>query len=267
MHAVVQKKLEAAQASLAEIQDGARKLPLSLKEIKGDEIELYTEGDEAPSQEEFDNRMLNFLGRRSVSRYGCYACHDINGYGQARSIGTALQDWGRKDTSRLAPEHIHEYLHHHGQRDGSSTQKFVKSALERASSDSFDSEEEREEALRTAFFYDSLIHHGRPGFIFQKLRQPRSYDFKKIDTKRYNERLVMPMFPLTDDEIEAISTFVLGLVAEPPAAKYVYTPDQRTKDRNQGEILLKKYNCTGLPRHRHAGNRIRTGHGKSACGV
>lgn len=245
VHAVIQKKLEAAQASLAEIQNGARKLPLSLKEIKGDEIELYTEGDEAPSQEEFDNRMLNFLGRRSVSRYGCYACHDINGYGQARSIGTALQDWGRKDTSRLAPEHIHEYLHHHGQRDGSSTQQFVESALARASSDSFDSEEEREDALRTAFFYDSLIHHGRPGFIFQKLRQPRSYDFKKIDTKRYNERLVMPMFPLTDDEIEAISTFVLGLVAEPPAAKYVYTPDQRTQDRNQGEILLKKYNCTG----------------------
>ena len=78
VHAVIQKKLEAAQASLAEIQNGARKLPLSLKEIKGDEIELYTEGDEAPSQEEFDNRMLNFLGRRSVSRYGCYACHDIN---------------------------------------------------------------------------------------------------------------------------------------------------------------------------------------------
>ena len=242
---VVEKKLKAAQATLAEIKSGARKLPLSRKEIKGDEIELFADGEEAPTQEEFDNRMLNFLGRRSVSRYGCYACHDINGYGKARSIGTALQDWGRKDTSRLAPEHIHEYLHHHGRRDGSSTQQFVQDALDRASSGSFDSEEEREDALRTAFFYESLIHHGRPGFIFQKLRQPRSYDFKKIDTKRYNERLVMPMFPLEDDEIEAIATFVLGLVAEPQAAKYIYTPDQRTRDRNQGEILLKKYNCTG----------------------
>ncbi|MDG2168349.1 MAG: Gfo/Idh/MocA family oxidoreductase, partial [Opitutales bacterium] len=50
---------------------------------------------------------------------------------------------------------------------------------------------------------------------------------------------------LADDEIEAIATFVLGLVAEPPAARYVYSPDQRTKDRNAGEVLLKKYNCVG----------------------
>lgn len=244
-YAVLQDRLASAKAALSDIVNGARKLPLSSDEIKGDEIELFSEGNEAPTQEEWDGMVMNFLGRRSVSRYGCYACHDINGFGTARTIGTALQDWGRKDPSRLAPEHIHEYLHHHGRRDGSSLQDYVSTSLKKAESDSFDSEEEKDRALRTAFFYDSLIHHGRPGFIFQKLRQPRSYDYKKIDTKRYNERLVMPMFPLEDDEIEAISTFVLGLVAEPPAARYVYTPDQRTQDRNQGEILLEKFNCTG----------------------
>jgi cytochrome c551/c552 len=242
---LLRRRRDDAQAKLDAILNGARKLPLTREQIKGDEIELYSEGDAVPTSEQWDEMMLAFLGRRSVSRYACYACHDINGFGEARPIGTSLQDWGRKDPSRLAPEHIHEYLHHHGRRDGSSTQKYIEDALDKANSDSFASEEEREAAMRTSFFYDSLIHHGRPGFIFQKLRQPRSYDYKKVDTKRYTERLVMPMFPLEDDEIEAISTFVLGLVAEPPAARYVYSPDQRTKDRNQGEILLKKYNCVG----------------------
>ncbi|MFP6762778.1 MAG: c-type cytochrome, partial [Planctomycetaceae bacterium] len=238
-------QIKDAQANLDAIQNGRGKLPLTRDQVKGDEIELYTDGDAVPTEEKFREKMLNFLGRRSVARYGCYGCHDINGFGSARSIGTALQDWGRKDPSRLAPEHIHEYLHHHGRRDGSSQQQYVEKSLARATDDSFDTEAERDSALRTAFFYDSLIHHGRPGFIFQKLRQPRSYDYKKTDTKGYTERLVMPMFPLQDDEIEAISTFVLGLVAEPPAPKYIYSPDQRTKDRNHGEILLQKYNCGG----------------------
>lgn len=220
-----------------------RVFPLAKEDIKGDEIELVYEGEGAPDENQFRTMMMNYLGRRSVSRYGCYGCHDINGFGTARPIGTALQDWGRKDPSRLALEHVAEFLHHHGEKDGSSTTAFVAEALRDEEADAFDSEEEREEALRTSFFYDSLMHHGRPGFIFQKLRHPRSYDFEKTQSKTYVERLVMPKFPLTDENIESIATFVLGLVAEPPASQYVYTPDRRSEDRNQGEILLRKYNC------------------------
>lgn len=220
-----------------------RVFPIAKEDIKGDEIELVYEGEGVPDENQFRTMMMNYLGRRSVSRYGCYACHDINGFGTARPIGTALQDWGRKDPSRLALEHVAEFLHHHGEKDGSSTAEFVGSALKKAEAGAFDSEEEKAEGLRTSFFYESLMHHGRPGFIFQKLRHPRSYDYEKTQSKTYIERLVMPKFPLTDDNIEAIATFVLGLVAEPPAEQYVYTPDRRTEDRNQGEILLRKYNC------------------------
>jgi len=220
-----------------------RLFPLSREDIKGDEIELVYEGEGAPDANQFQTMMMNYLGRRSVSRYGCYGCHDINGFGTSRPIGTALQDWGRKDPSRLALEHVAEFLHHHGEKDGSSTAAFVEDALRDENADAFDSEEKREEALRTSFFYDSLMHHGRPGFIFQKLRHPRSYDFEKTQSKTYVERLVMPKFPLTDENIESIATFVLGLVAEPPASQYVYTPDRRSEDRDQGEILLRKYNC------------------------
>lgn len=199
-----------------------------------------------------DNMKLNYVGRRTISRYGCYACHTIPGFGESRPIGTTLQDWGRKDTSKLATEHIAEYLHHHGEGadNHGSTQERAHEAVAKAKAGGlkageFTSEEDQDRELSTAFFYESLLHHGRAGFLWQKLRQPRSYDFKKIETKGYDERLRMPKFPFTDDEIEAISTFVLGLVAEPPAEEYLYRPSGPAGDRIKGEELLDKYNCTG----------------------
>jgi hypothetical protein len=55
----------------------------------------------------------------------------------------------------------------------------------------------------------------------------------------------MPKFPFSEADIEAITTFVVGLVAEPPAEKYLYRPTGAAKARIEGEKLLTKYNCTG----------------------
>jgi cytochrome c551/c552 len=209
--------------------------------IKGDEIELYTEGDKR-----IDERMmLNYVGRRTISRYGCYGCHDISGFEKARPIGTALQNWGRKDSSKLAMEHIHEFLHHHGQPDGSSTAEAAESGLKKALAHSYATPQEEAQGLSLAYFYEQVLHNNRVGFLWQKLRSPRSYDYKKIETKNYDERLRMPKFPFTPQQIEAVETFVLGLVAEPPAEQYVYRPKGAAHDRVQGEKLLTKYNCTG----------------------
>jgi cytochrome c551/c552 len=205
---------------------------------KPDEIELV-EG------EITEESMLRYIGRRSISRYGCYGCHDIPGFEKARPIGTGLQDWGRKDPTKLALEHIEEYLHHHGEPDGSSTAKRAEKALHDGLNDNFDTLEERNREGAVAFFFDQLNSHGRAGFLWQKLRDPRSYDYRKIETKGYDERLRMPKFPFSDEDIEAIATFVLGLVAEPPAEKYVYRPQGAAKARIEGEKLLAKYNCTG----------------------
>lgn len=239
----------------------ARRYPLPKAEVKGDEIELVLEGDAPrPDDEQWRQMKLNYVGRRTISRYGCYGCHDIKGFEQARPIGTTLQDWGRKDTSRLAFEHIHEFLHHDGkpavddpqnpQPAVPSTLDRVETAMERASAGGlkageFSSKEEEEAEMRAAFFTESLLHHGRPGFLWQKLRDPRSYDYEKIETKGYDERLRMPQFPLKEDEIEAIATFVLGLVADPPAEEYLYRPTGRAAARIEGERLLDKYNCAG----------------------
>jgi cytochrome c2 len=219
--------------------------PQSAGDVAGDERVLATEdGAAVDDADEWKNRKIEYIGRRTISRYGCYGCHDIPGYDEARPIGVALQDWGRKDTSKLGLEHIEEFLHHHGEPDGSSTHDRIEAAMAMAE-DGTTSAELMEPELTQAFFYDSLLHHGRPGFLWQKLRGPRTYDYMKTETKGYDERLRMPKFPLKEDEIEAIATFVLGLVAEPPAEQYVYTPNVVDKNRIEGEFLLAKYNCTG----------------------
>lgn len=301
--------------------------PLPASVIKGDEIELAVSG----SDEDFRNRKMNYLGRKTITRYGCYGCHDIPNFEKARPIGTALQDWGKKDRSRLAFEHIHEYLHHHGQaglgvmvdtvdpasvarlkldaprgvrvaktkkaefktddvivaldgvavnsmadynelldrtvvgsnvavsvwRDGhllespisikadTSMQDRVEDGISRAARGDIANPAAEERERSAAFYYESLTHHGRPGFLWQKLRQPRSYDYKTIETKAYDDRLRMPKFPFTEEEIDAIATFVVGLVAEPPSTEYLYNPGGAKGAVIKGERLIQQFNCSG----------------------
>ncbi|MGQ0634677.1 MAG: hypothetical protein ACT4QC_08705 [Planctomycetaceae bacterium] len=205
--------------------------------IQPDEIELV-------QGELTDETLLRYVGRRTISRYGCYGCHDIPGFERARPIGTGLADWGRKDPTKLALEHIEEYLHHHGETDGSSTAKRAEKAVRNGYMGNLPPDVYEKESS-VAFFYDQLLHHGRAGFLWQKLREPRSYDYKKTETKNWDERLRMPKFPFDESEIEAIATFILGLVAEPPAEKYVYRAQGAAHARVEGEKLLQKYNCTG----------------------
>ena len=309
--------------------------PIPRESIKTDEIELAGPKGEF-SAEEWKQRKLTYVGRKTITKYGCYGCHEIPNFENGRPVGTALQDWGKKDRSRLAFEHIHEYLHHHGnpslgvqyeriddqqiQRlklasnagvrvsniqpghapegdtlqlddvivnvdgvniqspehlhdrlgrtvvgdaaivkiirkgeeltlkikpDGSMQQR-VEDAIGHAKRKEYQSAEEEDRELSASFYYESLTHHGRPGFLWQKLRQPRSYDYKTVETKSaYDDRLRMPKFPLSEKEIDAIATFVVGLIAEPPATEYLYNPSGPEGVKIRGEQLIEQYNCSG----------------------
>ncbi|MCB9927430.1 MAG: hypothetical protein H6822_35180, partial [Planctomycetaceae bacterium] len=95
------------------------------------------------------------------------------------------------------------------------------------------------------FYHAQIEGHHREGFIYQKLAEPRSYDYHKTENKKYNERLRMPQFPFTAQEREAVITFVIGLVADPPSAKYLYQPDARQQAITEGRQVLDKFNCAG----------------------
>jgi mono/diheme cytochrome c family protein len=95
-------------------------------------------------------------------------------------------------------------------------------------------------------YYKAQLGGGsRIGFIYQKLKEPRSYDHDKTLNKRFNERLRMPQFPFTAEDREAVTTFVLGLVAEPPREKYLYRGNPRAKAIADGKLVLEKFNCGG----------------------
>ncbi|HEX4130662.1 MAG TPA: hypothetical protein VHZ24_11520 [Pirellulales bacterium] len=228
-------------------------------ELKGDEAILIVRGNTSP--DELEKKKLLYVGRRSIGRLGCTGCHDIPGFEDMKPIGTGLADWGRKETSKLAFEQIIPYLtlrqaeaaHGHGDQEI----RIRSPGPEAAKEQSIEAQEEevgehshahltsRDVNPDAGFYIDALLHHARDGFIWQKIREPRSYDYKKTENKDYTERLRMPKFNFSAEEREAVITFVLGLVAEPPAARYVYKGTPRNQAIQKGKQLLVKYNCVG----------------------
>ncbi|MBM3998421.1 MAG: hypothetical protein FJ297_02570 [Planctomycetes bacterium] len=253
-------------------------------ELNGAERELVVpvEQFEQDASRVSDSQKLAYLGRKSIGKYGCYACHDIPGFEDAKPIGTALADWGRKAPAQLAFEHIAEYLEHghaahpgahappgaeppapHSENtndagpdadgardadpesDAAADQGAADASMEAAAPNGSPPNRSEEDDELPEFYREQLHAGNRIGFLYQKLREPRGYDYHKTTNKKYNEWLRMPLFPLNANEREAIVTFVLGLVAEPPAAKYVCRPDARTQALLDGAVVLEKYNCGG----------------------
>lgn len=209
-------------------------------ELSGDERLLLSDG---PIE---DDQRLLYVGRRTIARLGCAGCHDIPGFEDAKPIGTGLNDWGRKEASKLAFEQILSYPHlpgnghleAHGHGDAADHAHGHGPSLEGLDQD-------------TGYYVESLLAHERTGFIWQKLREPRSYDYRQAENKPYTDRLRMPQFTFSLDEAEnaarreSVITFVLGLVAEPPAARYVYQPGPQQRAIVQGQKVLERFNCAG----------------------
>jgi hypothetical protein len=232
--------------------------------LKADERLLVNwSGDPYNANEETrTQRQLEFVARHTIGKYGCFGCHDIPGFEDAKPIGTALVDWGRKETSKLAFENIHKFLETHRINPEPPTEEQLAAA--RAAGERREAAEETvaetgggEGALHAehldpgayrpdeSYFVQSLNAHGRDGFLWQKLRHPRSYDYKTTHNKSFNDRLRMPRFPFDDAQREAVMTFILGLVKEPPATKYLYKPGARQKAINDGRFVLEQFNCAG----------------------
>src|SRR5688500_9635183 len=168
-------------------------------ELKGAEKELVVRGSADLLQQK-----LRYIGRKTIAKYGCYGCHDIPGFEDAKPIGAGLNDWGRKEPSKLAFEHIVEYLHSghahggshgpgpagkHGNGHGKPTA--TGGASETSAEEDRPGEqpsahaahghkagEHSDEELPIPDYYMTQINAGnRTGFIYQKLREPRSYDW------------------------------------------------------------------------------------------
>ncbi len=237
-------------------------LPKELASIQGDERMLTS-----LSGSTRDATLLTYVGKKTIAKLACYSCHDIPGFEDGKPAGAALADWGRKDPSRIAFEQVSHFVMHqlagghgHGGPHGAShagghapaDTKAAGGGDDPLASDlayaaTHDAVHVDPESLdpNTGYFLQKLLGHEREGFLWQKLRAPRSYDYKKVENKTYNERYRMPQFPFNDAQREAVMTFVLGLVAEPPAPQYVHHPSPRDQARLDGLVVAEQYNCGG----------------------
>jgi mono/diheme cytochrome c family protein len=203
------------------------------------------------SDESWDDKLKWYIGRKAISSLGCFGCHDIPGFELAKPIGTPLNDWGKKDPERLAFEDVVAYV-----KDN----YHLVDGKVKEDGHGYGSEDGKQPYER--FFFDSLEHHQRQGFLNQKLREPRSYDFNRMRT--WDDRLRMPQFrfarkikPLEGETEEqarereeaeardAVMTFVLGLVAEPVPLAFLNDPKGDRLAEAKGKQVLEKYNCAG----------------------
>lgn len=227
-----------------------------------------------------DNTLKYYLGKKAVGRLGCFGCHDIPGFENVKSIGVGLNDWGKKPADRLAFEDIGNFFdrHYYSKVKGADgVETPINSLLDKNGKPAFGAkvekivENNKEVEVRLEpyeqFFAQALLghNHDRIGYLNQKIRDPRSYDFNRIRT--WDDRARMPKFTFsrprkTKDEAdadfekrnfadeaaarEAVATFVLGLTAEQVPAKMTnsaMTPERMAEVK--GRQILDKYNCNG----------------------
>ena len=95
--------------------------------------------------------------------------------------------------------------------------------------------------------------HQREGFIWQKLREPRSYDYKKTQNKSYNERLRMPQFTAFDDTPARGGHHVRAGPGRRAAGGAIRLQGARRGARpsSKGWQVIEKFNCTGCHTLQH----------------
>jgi cytochrome c551/c552 len=158
-----------------------------------------------------DDPALAEKGAKLVRFYGCAGCHEIKGLEDEQKIGTELTKEGSKPIERLD----FALLTHDAKR---AIEPFTGRRLK-----------------------EPWYNH--KGFFEYKLRDPAIYDRGK--EKEPQDRLRMPNLYLTDEEITALTTFLLGSVEAEIPEQIRYKPVGQKKDVQDGWWVIKKYNCVG----------------------
>jgi cytochrome c2 len=152
-----------------------------------------------------DHEKYVYLGERTIEKYGCYSCHSIRGFEDAKPIGTELTVEGSKNLHLFDFGFVHDYEAHDGKHEH--------------------------------------IQHTTASWIFNKLRSPRIYDDKR--EKAYHDKLKMPNFYMTREEAREIGTVILGLTKEKVAESRLAGNDPHKRMIEEGRKRVSQNNCRG----------------------
>jgi cytochrome c551/c552 len=160
-------------------------------------------------------------GKKWIRHYGCSGCHEISGMEEEGRIGTELTFEGSKPIERLDFALLTEVA----QRGGS--EPIV----------------DQDDLARLPEGPAKSPWYDHKGFFEHKLAEPNIWDKGKI--KPELEKLRMPNLHLTKEQVQALTTFLMGSEESALPASYQYRPLDYRRDIQEGWWVVKKYNCMG----------------------
>ncbi|MEE9295995.1 MAG: c-type cytochrome, partial [Phycisphaerae bacterium] len=230
-------------------QNSARRSRLIMDDADGELTErlvstlksVWDEGEARSRLSGMDHRAkrMLFLGNKMIAHYGCYACHNIGGFETVPPPGTNLSNWAQKPISQLdfgffdsAHDHIRE------------ARPEVFSRVYRP---------EHEDLIFWSRGQNPTesITHTHAAFAGHKMLNPRIWDREKI--KAPYDKLKMPNFYFTEDQVDALVTYLLSR-REPRIndnLKVAYD-STLTGAIAEGRNLTRSLNCVGC--HKMEGN-------------
>jgi len=168
-----------------------------------------------------DDPKLKDEGKKWIRHYGCAACHEIAGMEDEGRIGTELTFEGSKPIERLDFALFTEVAQRGGKEPITNPEDLARLP----------------EGPMTGPWYN------HKGFFEHKLAEPEIFDKGMI--KSETEALRMPNLHLTKDQIQALTTFLLGSQESSLPASYQYKPEDYRHDIQEGWWIVTKYNCVG----------------------
>ena len=159
-----------------------------------------------------DDPKLKAHGRELIQHYGCAGCHEISGFEDEGRIGTELTNEGSKPIERLDFSLYTEDAKLGILPDGKKSPRGP--------------------------WYDLK------GFFENKLTDPAVFDHGKYKPDPM-DRLRMPKPNVTKEDIDALTTFLLGSTDPSLPAEYMYKPADQRAAIQKGWWIVTKYNCIG----------------------
>jgi len=148
---------------------------------------------------------LDYNGKRLIGQYGCFGCHNISGFEDAKPIGTSLTLEGSKLITKL------DFGFHHDN-----------------------------------------IPHTRWDWFSNKLKDPRIYDMIPQDDGSYEmmnkkplDKSRMPNYGLTQHEIDALVTLIMGSVKDEIPSTKLPEINEKNLALVAGEQFIQTNNCKG----------------------
>jgi cytochrome c551/c552 len=159
-----------------------------------------------------DDPKLKAQGKALIQHYGCAGCHEISGMEDEGRIGTELTNEGSKPIERLDFALYTEDAKLGVLPDGKKSPRGA--------------------------WYDLK------GFFENKLTDPAVFDHGKYKPDPM-DRLRMPKPNVTKDDIDALTTFLLGSTDPTLPQEYMYKPADQRAAIQKGWWIVTKYNCIG----------------------